>query len=285
MIYHRDATLVYELLPGRAEQDAVACDFLSHFDEAGVETLPGGNGGAPRREYRRIGEDGRLSMVASPNMRVQFRVKIPDHAELSFAIAKGNRDCTDKAVFQVWISSAETGRRMAYSRDLEGAAPAGWVEEHVDLDEYAGLQAAVSFTSGESLPCSDLLWADPVLIARSGMAPGHETRDAPRSPEPNLVVSGASVTPARVRVGQSFEASFLGPDLSFDTCFDVLVRLPGSSADQVVNNWQKGTPFRHNVDASTATGAWVITGVRAHKDPFRHSGDFLPLKIRLEVSR
>jgi len=48
-------------------------------------------------------------------------------------------------------------------------------------------------------------------------------------------------------------------------------------------NWQTGPSSSHTVAAATATGAWTITGVRAHEDPADHTGDFVTVSATISV--
>jgi len=90
-------------------------------------------------------------------------------------------------------------------------------------------------------------------------------------PAVNRVVFSA----ATIRTG-SFTTTFTGANLSAQTYFDVRFRRPGSSSDEVVENWQQGETGTHSIPAATATGTWRITGVRAHRDPNDHRGSIIP---------
>ena len=99
-----------------------------------------------------------------------------------------------------------------------------------------------------------------------------------------LAVTGIRFDSGTVRVGASYNATIAGPDLTFQTSFDVHVRAPGSVADIVVSNWQTGASASHAVPAGTTTGQWTITGVRAHQDPEDHAGSFTPVVATITVS-
>jgi hypothetical protein len=284
-LYQRNAHIVYQLLPGKVEQDVVFYDFLDHLEEARVELKQPGNGRRASREVRAIGDDSRYAMVTVPRSEVEFSVSIPDHAILSFAAGRENPGCRGKASFQVWISPSEGDRRLVYNRVLEGES-SGWIEDRVDLAEYAGRHVAVVLKTVEDSPCCDYYWADPVLIAGSDSAQSNRTlQEALGSPEPNPVVSGVKVMSAKVKVGQSYDTFFSGPALTSETYFDIRYLSPGSSTDEVAFNWQRGTSSRHIVGPSTQPGKWVFTGIRAHRGVFDHEGEFNPLRITLEVTR
>jgi hypothetical protein len=228
-------------------------------------------------------------MVTVLPAEVEFAVRMPERAVLGFALGKANPACAEKGSFQVWISSPEGDRRMVYRRDLEGEV--GWCEERVDLAEYAGRRVTIAFGTEETSPCCDYLWADPVLISRSGaaasggLARGGALEDGNGSPDLDPVVSGGNVTPANVRIGGAFEVTFFGPALPPRTYFDVRVQAPGSAVDEVVFNFQDAASARHTVAPSNRAGTWIITGVRAHRDPSDHRGDFDAVWIALDVTR
>jgi parallel beta-helix repeat protein len=98
------------------------------------------------------------------------------------------------------------------------------------------------------------------------------------------IVTGITFDPATVRVGGSFTARFSGSNLTSTTYFDVRFRQPGSSTDEVATDWQQGTLAAHAIAAGTASGAWVVTGVRAHQALDDHSGAFVPILANLTIS-
>ncbi len=280
-LYQKNAIIVYELLPSRVSQEVVAYDFLDHLEEA---RQPGA-GGKALREVRPVGGDPRYALVTSPPAVVEFTLTMPYGAKLSFAVGKDNPACTGKGTFQVWVSSSEGGRRMAYGRDMAGENTATWIENEVDLSEYAGQRVVMTFKTDEAPPCCNYLWADPVLTAWGGRAenspPGVALQGAGSIP----VVTGARIIPARARVGEAYTAVFTGTGLTLETYFDLRFRAPGDAVDEVVFNWQRGTSSPHIADPSTRPGKWIITGVRAHRDSWDHEGSFNPLSVVLEIMR
>jgi plastocyanin len=104
--------------------------------------------------------------------------------------------------------------------------------------------------------------------------------------DPPLVlgVTGMTVSPTSVRAGGSFTAAITGSNLTDLTYFDIRFRAPGSTADSEASNWQRGTSGSHNVPATAATGAWTITGVRAHQSSGEHSGSFIGVSAPLMVT-
>jgi hypothetical protein len=285
-LYQRNAVIVYQLLPNRIVQDVVAYDLVDHLEEARMKLKQPGRRGRAFRGVRSIGSDSRYAMVTAPPAEVEFTVTVPYDANLSFAVGKDNLACTGRGSFQVWISSPESGRRIVYGRDLEGESGAGWIEEQVDLAEYGGQRVAIAFKTEEVSPSCDYLWADPVLIARDGSGTGGAPpRDAGESTISMPVVTGASITPIKVHVGEGYTTAFRGTALTSETYFDVRFLAPGSTVDEVACNWQRGTSGRHTLDLSTRPGKWIITGVRAHRDPWDHKGGFTALLTTLEVAR
>jgi parallel beta-helix repeat protein len=98
------------------------------------------------------------------------------------------------------------------------------------------------------------------------------------------IVTGITFDPATVRVGGSFIARFSGSNLTSTTYFDVRFRQPGSSTDEVATDWQQGTSAAHAIAAGSASGVWVVTGVRAHQALDDHSGAFVPILANLTIS-
>jgi parallel beta-helix repeat protein len=98
------------------------------------------------------------------------------------------------------------------------------------------------------------------------------------------IVTGITFDPATVRVGGSFTARFSGSNLTSTTYFDVRFRQSASSTDEVATDWQQGTVAVHRVAAGTASGVWVVTGVRVHQALGDHSGAFVPISATLTIS-
>ena len=142
---------------------------------------------------------------------------------LRFAVGKEDPACAGKGSFQVWISSPDGEPRMVYGRDLEGESGAAWIEEQVDLCEYAGRRVTITFRTEDASSCCSYLWADPVVIARKGV-----------SAQFGPIVSGVKLTPSTVRASGEFEATFFGPALTPETYFDLRVTTPDGVEDQVV---------------------------------------------------
>lgn len=84
--------------------------------------------------------------------------------------------------------------------------------------------------------------------------------------------------------GGSFTATFSGTNLNPNTFFDIRFRSPGSDADQIAVNWQRGTAAAHELPGSATTGTWTITGVRAHENADDHGASFISVSGELTVS-
>ena len=69
-----------------------------------------------------------------------------------------------------------------------------------------------------------------------------------------------------------------------DTFFDVRFSAPGSSATDVVLNWQRGSVAAHDVSSGIVPGTWTISGVRAHRSEADHTGSFFPVIAKITVS-
>ena len=87
-----------------------------------------------------------------------------------------------------------------------------------------------------------------------------------------------------ISIGDSWTATFSGSNLTDETYFDLRFRSPGSNTDRVALNWQQGTAERHSIPVGTATGIWIITGVRPHLDISDQGGEFIPVSAALAVS-
>jgi hypothetical protein len=94
---------------------------------------------------------------------------------------------------------------------------------------------------------------------------------------------GIIFTPASARVGGAVFTEFSGTNLTNQTFFDVRFRAPGSTADQEIFNWQRGTSGTHSIAVGTATGTWTLTGVRAHQADGDHSGSYATVSAVLTV--
>ncbi len=87
-----------------------------------------------------------------------------------------------------------------------------------------------------------------------------------------------------IPIGDSWTATVSGSNLTDETYFDLRFRSPGSNTDRVALNWQQGTAARHSIPVGTATGTWIITGVRPHLDISDQGGEFIPVSAALAVS-
>jgi uncharacterized delta-60 repeat protein len=97
------------------------------------------------------------------------------------------------------------------------------------------------------------------------------------------IVSAIDFRSATIEVGDSFDAALSGSNLTDLTYFDVRFRSPGTTADQVSLNWQQGRTARHTVAAGTNSGAWIVTGMRAHENLSDHGGEFAPISAMITV--
>jgi uncharacterized delta-60 repeat protein len=87
-----------------------------------------------------------------------------------------------------------------------------------------------------------------------------------------------------ISIGDSWTATLSGSNLTDETYFDLRFRSPGSNTDRVALNWQQGTAARHSIPVGTATGTWIITGVRPHLDISDQGGEFMPVSAALAVN-
>jgi hypothetical protein len=217
---------------------------------------------------------------------MSFSVHIPSSAYLTFSAAKGNQGCHENGSVQVWIELSAADRRLLFNLNIEGKESSRWIENRVNLAEYANRDATIIFKTDGVTSCTDYYWADPVLIAPNDANQTQRTSEEQKKP-PNagLAISNGRVSPNPVRHGQSIEVSFFGPALTPETYFDILYREPGRSVDQTLLNYQQGTSSRHLVVPATQSGTWVITGVRAHSRESDHDGAFHPLWMPFNVTR
>jgi hypothetical protein len=96
-------------------------------------------------------------------------------------------------------------------------------------------------------------------------------------------VTSIAFDSATVRLGGTVTTTFSGSNLTNATYFDIRLRAPGASTDEVASNWQQGPTASHTIPPGTALGAWVITGMRAHQDANDHSGPFELVQTTLSV--
>jgi hypothetical protein len=99
-----------------------------------------------------------------------------------------------------------------------------------------------------------------------------------------FIVTNLQFDRTNIVPGASYAVSVSGFNLTSQTFFDVRFTSPGSNQSAVVLNWQKGLSAKHDVSAGTASGVWVINGVRAHQIETDHTGDFLPVSATITVS-
>jgi len=86
-----------------------------------------------------------------------------------------------------------------------------------------------------------------------------------------------------VRRSGTVATTFSGSNLTNTTYFDIRLRAPGASTDELAWNWQQGPTASHTISPDTALGTWVITGMRAHQDANDHSGPFELAQTTLSV--
>jgi hypothetical protein len=99
-----------------------------------------------------------------------------------------------------------------------------------------------------------------------------------------FIVTGLQFDRMNIVAGSSYSISVSGFNLTSQTFFDVRFVSPGSNQSVVVLNWQTGLVARHDVSAGTASGVWVINGVRAHQSETDHTGNFVPVLATITVS-
>jgi hypothetical protein len=98
------------------------------------------------------------------------------------------------------------------------------------------------------------------------------------------LVTGVTINPASVRIGDSFSVKITGTNINEKTYFDLRFRAPNSTADQIGLNWQQGTSANHTISQGTAAGTWTVTGVRSHQTIDDFSGEFVPVSSVLDVT-
>jgi len=102
--------------------------------------------------------------------------------------------------------------------------------------------------------------------------------------DPLPTAAGVAFSPASVRAGASYSATFTGTNINNQTYFDVRYRAAGGTTDQEVLNWQRGATGNHPVAANTAVGTWMITGIRPHQDAADHTGNYTAVSASLTVT-
>jgi hypothetical protein len=180
------------------------------------------------------------------------------------------------------VTFTQQGRLMNVFASLTGLADA---TTSLVVTSTAGNETIPCNEAGGQATCTGSLIGDPligglVLLGNAGKILSKGTIAA----TPAFVVTGLTFDTASVKTGGTFGATIAGSNLTAQTLFDVRFRSPGSLADNIATNWQTGTTVVHSVASGTATGAWTITGVRAHQDPADHTGAFAPISATVTVS-
>lgn len=101
---------------------------------------------------------------------------------------------------------------------------------------------------------------------------------------PAPVVTGFRFDRTSVVAGGSYSVTVSGANLTPQTFLDLRFSVPGSSATDIVLNWQKGLVASHDVAAGLAAGTWTVTGVRAHELGADHTDSFVPISATITVS-
>ncbi len=188
------------------------------------------------------------------------------------------------------LPKVKSGTQIAFYNDSFPGLEAKYITELF----YKDRSVNVRLNGKTPLSCSELNRMDYVLgfeqeklavLKRVGEVfkpPQSETCQDPRA---TVIYISDNETTAFVKAGEPFEVDFPGTAAQSDVCFDVRYLSPGTSVEQIVVNWQCGTSSRHTVPVSAPPGKWIITGIRAHRDPFSPIGEFKPVKITLEITR
>ena len=90
---------------------------------------------------------------------------------LRFAAGRKFPPCQDAGWFRVWVSDAGGKRKAVFNREVispNESRDTGWIENEVDLADYAGQQVNITFQTETSRPgrCDWFLWAEPEIVSR-----------------------------------------------------------------------------------------------------------------------
>jgi hypothetical protein len=173
------------------------------------------------------------------------------------------------------------GRTNRVFANLSGLTDA---PTHLVVTTTAGNEIAPCNEAAGAALCSGVLYGDPliggvVLLANNGALLSKGTIAAATP----LVVTGLTFDTTASHRGSSYGSTVAGSGLTAQTYFDIRFRAPGTNVDAIAWNWQTGTTASQSVAASTPTGMWIITGVRAHQDPADHTGSFVTVSVPLTV--
>ena len=123
-----------------------------------------------------------------------------------------------------------------------------------------------------------------IVAGRDGDSFGSDFALA-RFNNPDLLrVTGIQFVPATVRAADSWTATFSGTNLTDQTYFDLRFRSPGSATDLLALNWQRGKSATHSVPVGTATGTWIVIGIRALEDAGNHAGEFVSVSATVTIN-
>ncbi len=169
-VFQKYATVLYEFSPAPLDQESVYFDFLSHIEEARI-SMPN-HGPFPNRSYKTlfsVRDDVRMCLFTVSPARVEYRVRVPEKARMTFSIGQSFISCSGVGAFSIDVIDAGGRGTTLYRRELHAENRPGdtyWLPAEIDLSEYANQDVTIVFATEHlgGLNCAWYVFADPEIV-------------------------------------------------------------------------------------------------------------------------
>ncbi len=169
-VFQKYATVLYEFSPAPLDQESVYFDFLNHIEEARI-SMPN-HGPYPNRNYKTlfsIKDDVRMCLLTVSPARVEYRVRVPEKARMTFSVGQSFLSCSGVGAFSVDVIPPDGRRVTVYRRELHAEGrpeDTYWLPAEVELSEYANQDVTIVFATEHlgGLNCAWYVFADPEIV-------------------------------------------------------------------------------------------------------------------------
>ncbi len=170
-VFQKYATVLYEFSPAPLDQgESVYFDFLNHIEEARI-SMPN-HGPYPNRSYKTpfsVKDDVRLCLFTVSPARIEYRVRVPEKARMTFSVGQSFLSCSGVGAFSVDVIPPDGRRVTVYRRELHADGrpeDTYWLPAEVELGEYANQDVTIVFATEHlsNLNCAWYVFADPVIV-------------------------------------------------------------------------------------------------------------------------